>query len=79
MLRTENSPLQLAPHYALLQFETHDKRFMSMMICKSELFKSASNKYIAKSTGLHTWLGIKDNLMVGFTLVAYPVKERLGR
>ncbi len=26
-----------------------------------------------------TWLGIKENLMVGFTLVAYPVKERLGR
>ncbi len=26
-----------------------------------------------------TWLGIKDNLMVGFTLVAYPVKERLVR
>jgi len=47
MLRTENSPLQLAPHYALPQFETHDKRFMSMMICKNELFKSASNKYIA--------------------------------
>ncbi len=25
-----------------------------------------------------TWLGIKDNFMVRFTLVAYPVKERLG-
>jgi hypothetical protein len=54
MLRTENSPWQLAPHYTLLQFETHDKRFMSMIICKSELFKSASNKYIAESTGLQT-------------------------
>jgi len=54
MLRTENSPLQLAPHYALPQFETHDKRFMSMMICKNELFKSASNKHIAESTGLQT-------------------------
>jgi len=26
------------------------------------------------------WLGMKDNLMVGFTLVAYPpLEERLGR